>query len=365
MHVALITDTAYLEEDAAAFRLLGVGLVDQGLRVTQVLPSASGFPGNPGAGAAFGARLTWQDSDWGIVRRKRLAALAPELERLETDLIHVLGGRLWRGARTLADRLQVPAVLECSSLRHLDSLKDIRQAAAAGRIAFAAATQPLAKELADHLGAEAIVRFIPPGIHLPVEINPIPRHPEARCLLVHGDGTLDDDYLALFDALGTVLAQQPQVQVFLDNPGNEGHELWQAARRAGLLPWMNQVPRHLGRRELLLAADLLVQPQALGGARSLTLAAMAHGLPVMARRDPWVDYLLPDQTAWLVERGEAAEWGGLLGAFLGDPAAGQALGLRARQWVAQNRRASEQIANTVALYRQVTGESMRFPAAKA
>jgi hypothetical protein len=360
MHVALIADTAYLEEDAATFRLLSVGLVDQGLRVTQVVPA--GVLGD--AVAAFGERLTWQDSDWAMARKKRLAAMAPELARLEVDLIHVFSGRLWRGARTLTDRLQVPAVLDCSSLRHLEALKDIRRAAAAGRIALAAATEPLAKAITDHLGAEAIVHLIRPGVFLPAEPGPIPRTPDSRCLLIHGDGAVDEDYEALFDALRGMVAQHTQVQLFLDNSGSDGHDLWQAARRCELLPWLNLVPRSLGRRELLLAADLFVQPQALGGVRALTLAAMAHGLPVMARLDLWVDYLVADQTAWLVERPEAAAWAGLLGAFLADPSAGRALGIRARAWVAQNHRAAQHVAQTVALYRQVTGAALRFPATK-
>src|SRR5690606_29911364 len=86
MHVALLANTAWLDEELAMFRHLVVGLIDEQVRVAQVVPEEM-------AGeefSAFGDRITWRPSRWGMVQRQRLTSLATRLDRLGIDLIHAL-----------------------------------------------------------------------------------------------------------------------------------------------------------------------------------------------------------------------------------------------------------------------------------
>ena len=87
---------------------------------------------------------------------------------------------------------------------------------------------------------------------------------------------------------------------------------------------------------------------------------MAQGVPVLARQDPWLDYLIPDVTAWIVEGRDPEVWTQRIVDVIEKPDATEALVQSARQWVGQKRVAARQVALTLALYRQVTGEAFKL-----
>jgi glycosyltransferase involved in cell wall biosynthesis len=178
--------------------------------------------------------------------------------------------------------------------------------------------------------------------------------------VISGTGEIDEDYEAPFMALRQVVTEHEHAQFFLDGQHSDQHGLWQLARRHHLLENMSIVPRRLGHREMLLNADALIHPQPLGKSRTLTLQAMGNGLPVIARDDPWVDYLLDDETAWLVRKTEPAPWAECLGRRIVTPDAARQLGGRARQWVMQQRPLSRHVELTLSLYRQVAMTGLRF-----
>jgi glycosyltransferase involved in cell wall biosynthesis len=120
-------------------------------------------------------------------------------------------------------------------------------------------------------------------------------------------------------------------------------------------------PRRLGHRELLLRADVLIHPQPLGMSRSLTLAAMAHGVPIVAQDDPWLDYLIDDQTTWIVEGPHVDEWVERLLRLMERPEDGLALARSARDWVRQHRQATTSVDRMLHMYRRMTGETLKFP----
>jgi glycosyltransferase involved in cell wall biosynthesis len=154
------------------------------------------------------------------------------------------------------------------------------------------------------------------------------------------------------------------VQFFCDGQGADLHELWLAAARLDLLACVSLIPARLGRSELLLSADLLIQPQALGMVRPVTLAAMARGVPVLARRDRWLDYLEHERTAVVLEDPDTAAWTAWLGRFIADPDSFQPLAQRARDWVARRHSIPGQVGQTIQLYRRLVGEAIPFPRAK-
>ena len=358
MHVALLANTAWLDEQLSCFHDLVVGLIDEQIRVVQVVPVQLAEEES----RAFGERVNWDDSRWSVVRRWRLARLSTALQSLDITLLHALDGRLWEGTMGLARRLNCTAVFSASS-----SL-DINQAARVARnldpaaIAFTAATTPLATALRQHLDPQIAVDFIPTAVHVSNEQSrrSSVRDGKPMCGVISGDGQFDSGYEALFGALNVILAQDPNAQFFLDGMGSDQQQIWQCAKRYKLLANMSLVPRRLGHRELLLHADFLIQPQSLGRTRSLTLHAMAHGIPVLAMQDPWLDYLIEGQTAWLVEQRDTDQWAKLLCRYISDPQAAQNLGLEARQWVRENRLAAMEVDHTLQLYRRICGEALKF-----
>jgi hypothetical protein len=358
MKVALIADTDWLGAQLVCYQGLAAGLSERQVAVTHVWPEDA-----PAEWLAAGAeRVAWRPSPWGRAQQKHMAGLAQPLERLGVSLIHALDGQVWAGAVKLGQRLGVPVLLSCDRAADLPRAERAPLAAAPGAVAYAAATPALAQALASRVGAA--VPCIPPGI-APSSAGPIrpARGAEADLsIVVSGDGACDDDMTALFEAIGQACAAERRaVQFFCDGQGADLHELWQAAARLDLLPRVSLVPARLGRSELLLSADLLIQPQALGMVRPVTLAAMARGVPVLARRDRWLDYLEHDQTAVVLEDPDVPAWTAWLGRFIADPDGFQPLAQRAREWVARRHTLAGQVGQTVDLYRRLAGEAIPFP----
>lgn len=356
MHAALIADRYCLDDDLAHFQALVVGLLDEQVHVAQVLPDELAQTQD----SPFATQVAFQDSDWSLPRRLRLRQLAGTLSKLDLTLVHALSGRLWDGALALARRLGVPLVSTASCAQDVEQAARIMRRSGSVRVAFTATTKPIAEALSDRLGPSALVQMIPTGVHVTHPSRPPAADQTALGAVITGNGELDEDYEALLAALPAIIKRYPDAQFFLDGQHPDQYELWQAAKRMNLLANVSVVPRRPGHHKMVLGAELLIQPQALGQSRSLTLQAMAQGVPVMARPDPWLDYLIPDVTAWIVEERDPAVWTQRIIDVIEKPAATAALVQSARKWVGQKRVAARQVALTLALYRQITGESFKL-----
>ncbi|MEX0774115.1 MAG: hypothetical protein WD042_00230 [Phycisphaeraceae bacterium] len=374
MHVALLTNTAWLDEELAMFQHLVVGLLDEQVQVALVVPDR--LPESSEEGLV--QSIVWRDSRWPLMRRHHLVNTAADLARRGVDLIHALDGRLWDGALRLGERLEAPVILSAYSALDLALLDRLEERIDHTRVMFAAGSEPLAKALADRLGPTGLVRYVPPGIHvppmsdLPKSADPgspggpgSPRSPEGQdqttCIVVAGSGAIDDDYQALLEALQQIVSENAQVQLFFDSQFSDQHGLWQAARRFGLLANMSLVPRRLGHRELLLWADVLIHPQPLGRTRSLLIQAMARGMPVLARQDPWLDCLVDEMTCWTVEQAQPKVWVALIHRVMQEQRRARVLGHAARQWVRENRQVSDQVTRTLGMYQRIAGQPIKFP----
>lgn len=355
MYAALITDTPWIDEELPQFKILVVGLIDEQVRVAQVVPQKLDLS----EAVAFGERVTWADSDYDWLRRYRLSRLAPQLKKLGVNIIHALDERVWHGGLHLARTLNAPLVCAATAARDLDAAARITRRAGETRIAFTAATAPLGEALKGKLGPAAPVEIIAPGLHTPSQ-NEQPQTSAALCAVVTGNGKLDDDYQALLDAMAKFIQTYGDAQFFFDAHQPDQHTVWQQARKMNLLPNLSLVPRRLGHHELLLRADVLIQPQPLGQSRGLTLQAMARGIPVIARADRWLDYLHHDQSAWVVDSAEPNAWLRRLRMIVEQPADARALGDRARTYIGEHHKVVHQIDQIINLYRQVTGEAYKF-----
>lgn len=357
MNVALIANTAWLDEDLALFQSLVVGLIDEQVQVIQVVPEG---PADAEV-SAFCRHVPWRDSSWKMVRRFRLGRLSERLQEMGVDVIHALDGRVWSGALKLARPNWTPVVFETSSSLDVPHVERVQRASRSLKVAFVTTTQPLATAIRRELDSNAMVEMVPQGIQMPD--SSVRRAPDESqlCVAVTGNGTYDSQYEALMIAMQSIIARHPLAQFFFDGQGNDQRLLWQAAERFGLLSNMSLVPRRLGHRELLLRADLLIQPQALGRSRTLTLQAMAHGVAVAAIADHWVDYLIDQQTALVIEKPDPALWVSMIEHFIDHRDDTRQLTERAGQWVRERHRAAMHVEQIVRLYREMSGESIKFP----
>lgn len=356
MQVALIADTAWLAEEMATFRHLAVGLTDEQVRVAQLVPASIDEQDlNP-----FGDWLRWHDSRWRWLRRWRLHHQHVSMHDMSIDVIHALDGRLWEGAMHLAHRLNTNLVLSSTSASDVRFLRRLATRLDRTRAAIAAGTQPLCDLIRQIVADRAEVHLVRPGVHITMDDEATRPNSSALCGVISGTGRFDADYECLFYALRRIVADQPDAQFFLDGTSGNAHPLWNAARRFGLLANVSLVPATPGHRGSMRGADMLIHPQALHRARGLTLQAMAHGLPVLARADPWVDYLIEDRTAWMVEVQDPEAWYRLIRGVGNDPDRSRRLGASARQWVRDHHLASAQVAATIEVYRGLTAETLKF-----
>ena len=357
MNVALIANTAWLDEDLALLQCLVVGLIGEQVQVIQVVPEGLADE----EVSAFCRHVPWRDSVWKMVRQYRLGRLSKRLQEMNVDVIHALDGRVWSGALKLARPHWIPVVLEASSALDVPQVDRLVRTNRSFKMSFVATTQPLASAIQQQLDSDESVELVPQGIQMPDHSHRSVSNGMPLCVAVTGNGTYDNEYEVLMIAMQSIIERHPQVQFFFDGQGQDQQMLWQAAERFGLLSNMSLVPRRLGHRELLLRADLLIQPQALGRSRTLTLRAMAHGVAIAALSDRWLDYLIDEQTAWVVEKPDPALWASVIERFMNHSHEVRQLTDRASQWVRHRHRAIAYVEQVLQIYREISGQSIKFP----
>ncbi len=360
MHVALLANSAWLDEEAHALRQLVVGLVDEQVRVTRVVPGEATGP-SVADSPLLGGKVTWAESRFAALDHRRVVKLAGPLDAAGVDLVHALDVGVWQPAAVIGEQLDIPVLFQVSTGRDLEPAVRLAGQVNPSRCGFVASTGPLGEALREGTEGQLTIEVIRPGVHAERR-EAEPRNEEhTPSVAVCGDGQMDGAYEALLEGVRGVVAEVPGMQFFLDGRQTDQHQVWKAARRLDLLGNLSFVPRHMGRREVLLMADALVHPQVAGRCRGLTLMAMAHGLPVLAPADPHTDHLIPNQTAWVLDDPTPQAWALLLRRLVHEPDEAAALGERARGWVGHERLASDAIERVIHLYRTISGQPLPYP----
>jgi hypothetical protein len=361
MHVALVAKDWWLGAELASHRALAAALRARQVELTAVWPDDAPEDWL----AAAGNRVLWRPGASGRRRTQRLVDMAEPLRRVGVDVIHALDGEVWAGGAQLGERLGIPVLFSCDRAAEVAAADHYHKATQQGAAAFVAGTVALGEALTARLGVA--VACVPPGIvtaDRESDTGAAPGEAAARSVLIRGDGSCDRETLGLLRAIGQVCAvgsSGPGMHFFYDGQGADLHELWRAVRRLELLAQFSMVPAGLAGRQVLLRADVLIQPQAHGAVQAMTLAAMAHGAAVLARQDRWLDYLIHDQTAVVLESPDVAEWRHWLERYLKDPAYFQALAARAQRWVREHHNLEKQADLLAGLYQRLAGEAIPFP----
>jgi glycosyltransferase involved in cell wall biosynthesis len=357
MHVALLTNRAWLDEELIPFQHLVVGLIDERVRVAQVVPEGVSAEDLSG----FGEHVTWSESSVSALNRYRIASMGAQLGDLGIDLIHAVDGRLWRGGLKLAEAMGVPIVLGACSMMDIRLSQRVLVGLDPARVAVTAATEPIAQAIRQHAGPDMLIQAIGTGVHCHDAQTRTPVGEQALCVIVSGNGVLDADYEALLGGIAEFIQRRPASQFFFDGQGGDQHQIWKVASAMNLLGNFSLTPRRLGHREILLKSHALLHPQALGRSRSLTLRAMARGLPIIARRDPYLDYLIDGQTAVVLDDPDPGDWAAELDRLTNGTRAAADLGRTALLWVKQHRPTSHQINGVLDIYHRIMGQTIPFP----
>ena len=356
MYAALLTNMAWLDEELIPFQHLVVGLIDERVRVAQVVPVGVSSEELSG----FGDHVFWRESRVPMMNPHRVASLAGDLTGLGVDLIHAMDGRLWRGALKLSEELNLPAVLSACSVMDIKLAQRLLPTLDPVRVAVTAATEPLTQAILEHAPEGMLVQTVGTGAHSH-ELKPQTiSNDQALCVIVSGNGIMDEEYETLLAGIAQFVQHHPATQFFFDGQGSGQHDIWKTASSMGLLGNISLIPRRLGHREMLLKSHALIHPQPLGKSRSLTLRAMARGVPVIAHQDPYLDYLIDGTTAAVLNDPAPHDWTDVLSRMVNQPHTAAELGRTAWQWIKQNRPTSYQVNGILDTYRRITGQTIEF-----
>jgi len=338
-----------------------VGLVDQCIEVVHVVPADEA--GGPEKMAMSVDQFEYEPAPWRWLRDWRLRRMGPDVGSLNLDVLHVLDASLQSVGARLGSALEVPVVCSVWTRAGANGLRPVTGSLP---ITYTVPTAALGDRVGQRLGAETDTQRVRPGVYrrpghglLAPLANPGHR---LSCVVV-GDGRADAAYQVLLEALAQVRGRLGHGMYFLFSVEGEQHALWRMAEKLGLLDQISLVGQGPGGRELLLQADVLLQPQALGAVRTVLLQAMAAGRPVVAALDPMVDCLRHNQTAYLMDAPTVEQWADCLLGLVAEPGPFLELGRSAADYVHRHHTVSGFVTSIADLYRRLAPESIPFSAA--
>ena len=357
MKVALLADPIWLMAEATTVQRLAVGLLDEGVQLVPVVPA--GFDPDEADLSIAADVLRYEPSNWKLVRDWRIGRLTDQLAELDVDLIHALSGAMERPAVRLGQELELPVIASVWSMAEAATI----EAGEGLSVRYTAPTRTIADTARSGLDAEHSVRVIRPGVFIsgdePVQ-QPLSDPERPPSFLVIGDGRLDDAYSALLEGMARIKSRIDRAMYFFYAIGSEQHKLWRAAESLGLQEHVSWVPVGGEARELLVQADVVVQPQATGTVRTIVLEAMRTGRPVIAVEDAALDYQVDHRTKRELEAPTPGDWAEALAQVETDREGLRALGESAAKFVRDRHSAAKFAGAMLDLYREAAPQPMPF-----
>lgn len=354
--VLLIADRAMASHEHRLLNRLDVGLSDEGLRVTLGAPAGA----LPIRRASLSEVVEYDPPAPFVTTRMRAARLVERIGRpgaQESTIVHAWGEGAWALAVEVAALLHAPLVIEVWAARLIGRLprieRRVRRRATLPCMLFTAPSTGL-RDAIDARRIRTPVRLVHWGVyaHGKRAVREEAAPPSVAILAIGADPLSVD---AAIEGVAAIASQRDDLLVLLDDRAvRRRPALWKAVRDAGLLDNLTLVADMESQREAVLEADVLLQPEATGELRSITLEALAAGMVVVAQRDTTSDTLTGDSPAILLEDASSRAWDRAVRDALADQAGpGQrpALGL---EFVRKSRRASDQIAALLRIYDGLT-----------
>lgn len=357
MHMALIVDEERLMQEHAMLQRLSISLISEGVRLTRIVPEGADAEETESTAIPFAGRLEIPMRVLPWLRKDRARRLAEATEQTPLDVIYAVGESSWTLAQDLAETLGRPLALDIWSAEQIRRAPQGRSLMAA----YIVPTLPLAELLRKRVSPE-LVSLVPMGVALPSEPRRVLEDVDRTiALAVAGSGRDLASYRALLDGLAKILAAMPQAQVFLELRGPYEHEIWRYARRLSLHEQISVVASASQYRSMLMRCDALLVPEGLGEARSITLDVLAHGIPVLAAEDPWLEFNVGVPWCITLPRPNAEAWAEAVARLLADPESARRVGLAGRTHAARSNRSSAQASLLLSTFgRMIGGDAYPF-----
>lgn len=369
MRALILADRLFAVREHAMLSRLEIGLADEGVRVVHAIPRSAGrMEAAVGAGSGagvFASSLTYSDAAIPFTLGLRAQSLLDQVRRRDglddderaIDVVHACGGSAWGLALEIARREDALAVLEVWRMGLVPKAAALRGREGvvllapdptierALRAALGTPTGGVSGAAAGGLGIEVGVW----GVYTPDEVR-TPLSGEVASVMVVGSGHDTASFAAAVAALAEVARRNPTLMVFIDADAARRVRAWRIANQAGVLSQFSCIEHLEARRDLLVAGDILMLPEARGEQRTSLLEAMAAGMIVVAASDPGVSVLQNGFTARLVGEANRSAWETALTDVLSNPDEARRLSASAHAYIAQHRRASAHVRAVLQVY---------------
>jgi hypothetical protein len=422
MRVLIVTDDVFASREQSLLARLEVGLADEGVRVVHAIPkSAAAYA----PGDMIARMLVYPGRIWPLALPATARKLSRDLKEMlgeddsgQVDIVHVLGGSAWSLGMHLAGVFGAGLAIEVWRSGLVDRARQFMSQFAtqlggqyggrhAGgqlkgelggglRTGLGGRVQPvllfapdprIEKKLAAAVGGKSAtasggvgagaivgtggsaggsiggvpVRCVPWGVYAARGERKVLDPTRSPAAMVIGTGRDTKAFAAAFEGLAAAAKVYPELMIFCDAQAARRAELHRLAKKLGLLGRMSLIDELEGRRDLLVSGDLLIQPEAGGEARSVTLDAMGNGMVVIAAVDAEVSSLIDGRTARLITKADGGQWAAAVKGALTDRAATEALAASASAYVREHHRVSAHIRGVLDGYEALgSGKTLAF-----
>jgi hypothetical protein len=361
MRVLIITDSIFAAREWEMFSRLEVGLATEGIAVAHAVPAeAVAHVMGSGESPVFSTLIPFTHSSvpftLGLRAQRLVSALRDRLDLEEDepafDLVHAFGGQVVPLAVEAARREETPAVIEVwrsgAAKRLAKVLRPGKPRTFLSAPDAAVEREILSARLAET--AHTTTRVVPWGVHMPEWVRAAPLAAQTFSAMVIGSGHDAGALAAALEGLVHATPKGRELMVFIDAAAGRRGRLWRVANRLGIAGAVSFVDNLEARRDLLVAGDVLLCPEARGEHRTALLEAFAGEMVVVAAEDRGVSCLREGETARMVRAATPGAWAEVLSGLFAEPGSVRTLTASARAYVERHHLASAQVRALIELY---------------
>ena len=350
-HVCLVAERSLLQSSYGSLRRLVLGIIDEPIRVTLVLP-ASGYVGTL---AALPIRvLQHTPLIWPLFYLSNTNSVADELEESPPRLIHGLSGRTYRQVRQLAEHFDIPYVLH---VRRIDSRRLVPppQPPRCGHLF--AGTESIRDYLMQQFPSMAArVSYLPLVSYAASNPNCFADDSRRPCIVASGIGAELEDIDVYLKVARKLIDGGLDAMFFLIAANDQEMGLRRRVAAANLTKELTIIDAQPEMYGMFKGADVFVVLHPLQEMDMSLVEAMAAGLAIVSVPGSALSETVAEKVALPFQRGSVDQLSQRLRHLIDHHAVARALGAAAQQHIKSHHSPGRAAQGVLKIYSQVLGE---------